>query len=187
MNEELNLNLSHYYDLARDLRSSLRDESLELREKAAQRFMALPEFSNLEAERVLKKKISLRQAKQVVALELGFGDWSDLRLEIEKKIEKIQEQCEGAYLPKGVSKEPGEVVEGDLIVLGEFGNRTYVVDAILMDLFETVACTIGPGVVLRALEPVDFDPNELPDLPDNEEGWEEWSCLTAKALGIEGA
>jgi|SaaInlStandDraft_1057018.scaffolds.fasta_scaffold11791_5 hypothetical protein len=184
MSEELKLDLSYYYDLARDLRSSLRDSEQERRFEAARRMMCLDEYESLEAERVLRKKVSLRQTKKVIAIEHSFEDWPDLRVAIEKKIEDIQQHCEGRYFPRGLPAEVGDVVEGDLILLGSFGEKNYVVDAILLTLFEATTCTIGPGVVLEERDAEDFDPAAVPDLPEEDDGWNAWSLATAEVLGV---
>jgi hypothetical protein len=187
MSKEFRLDLSHYYGLARDLRADLKRHDQHCQREAAERFRQLTDFSSLESDRILRKKISLRQAKEVIAKEQGYGDWPDLRLAIEKAIEDIQQQCEGRYFPKGVPEESGDVVEGDLILLGTFSERCYVVDAILMTLYEAVDCSIGPGVVMMELDAPDFNPEDIPDLPEEDSGWSDWSVLAARALGVEGA
>lgn len=183
MNQD-SLKLQDYYLEAKNLRSALRNEEEGERFAAAQRFSQLEGLQQLELSDIPQKNISLNQAKQVIAKEAGHEDWGQLKIHLSETIESIAEKSGRPFVPGEIPKECGEVITNDIIFLGEFNGQHVAVDAILMDVFDLEASEHGPGYSVSERDPIDFEPENIPDLPDEDEDWQAWGQATAKALGI---
>ena len=160
------------------------DADPDLQSKAARRFSILRGLDNLSLEEIPQKEISLNQAKQVIARELGYVEWSDLKNDIIQKIGAVQEKCGVPFVPGKIPDEAGEVIYSDVIKLGCFSGTHYAIDAILMDLFELRPSLHGPGYEVHVSDPVEFDPERVPDLPDEPHEWPAWSKEMAHVLGL---
>ena len=181
---EGSLNLQDYYLAAKNLRAQLVDEDQGVRQEAAQRFTRLVGLENLPVEEIPTKSISLNQAKQVISQEAGFDNWGQLKVDLSQKVENIQQQSGNLFVPGEAPNSSGDVVSNDIIVLGTFNDKLYAVDAILLDLYELKPSTFGPGYEVIEMDPVDFEPEAIPDIPDEEDEWEDWGVSMAKALGL---
>jgi hypothetical protein len=178
------LNLQDFYLAAKSLRRDLISVNKEERLGAAERFASLTPLSVLTLEDICTKKISLNQAKQVIAHEMGHQDWGVLKQDLADKIQAIEDKSQCHFVPGELPLEPGEVISGDVIFLGTFKGQTYAIDAILIDVFELKTSPHGPGYEVHPLEPMDFDPEVLPEIPEEEDAWTAWSQGTAEALGL---
>ena len=187
MNQSLSndsLDIQDYYHSAKSLRRDLLSMDENKRLTAAERFSSLSHLEHLSPEAICKKKISLNQAKQVIAKEMDQPDWAQLKQDLMAKIEAIEEETGRAFVPGKIPDEPGEVISGDVIYLGEFKGHQYAIDAISIDVYQLHISGHGPGFEVQGLEPIDFDPEQLPDIPEEESQWTDWSEKTAKALGL---
>jgi hypothetical protein len=178
------LDLQDFYRAAKNLRAKLLDTDPDVQSKAAVRFSVLRGLDKLTIEEIPQKDISLNQAKQVIARELGYVEWADLKNDLQEKIQAIQMKTGVRFIPGIIPLEAGDVIQGDVIKLGCFSNTHYAIDAILLDVFELHKSPHGPGYELHALDPIDFDPDRIPDLPDEEHEWPEWSKEMAHVLGL---
>ena len=178
------LDIQEYYRAAKNLRAKLLDRDPDTQSKAASRFAILRGLDTLTIEEIPQKEISLNQAKQVIARELGYVEWSDLKIDLQEKIDAIQIQCHVPFIPRAIPDEAGEVIYGDVIKLGFYSGIHYAIDAILMDLYELKPSRLGPGFEVHIADPVEFDPERIPDLPDDAHEWPEWSKEMAHVLGL---
>ena len=181
---EGSLRLEDYYLAAKNLRSELMNADPEVQQKAAARFTGLVGFETLPLEQIPSKKISLNQAKQVIAQEASFENWGQLKVDLSQKVEAIQQQAGNLFVPGEAPNSTGDVVSNDIIILGTFNDKLYAVDAILLDLYELKPSQLGPGYEVIEMDPVEFEPESIPDIPDEEDQWEAWGVSMAQALGL---
>jgi hypothetical protein len=181
---ETSLSLQDFYLEAKNLRSQLRDSDDGVKMAAAQRFTNLSGLDAIPAEEIPDKKISLNQAKQVIAQERGQESWGHLKIHLAEKVQAIQEKCEALFVPGQMPNEAGEVISNDIIFLGTFAEQSYAIDAILMDLYAIAMSEHGPGYEVRELDPVDFDPDAVPDIPEDDNEWGAWGVSMAKVMGL---
>jgi hypothetical protein len=181
---ENSLRLQDYYLAAKNLRAHLMNEDESVQQVAAARFTKLVGLETLPVNEIPQKKISLNQAKQVIAQEAGFENWGQLKVDLSQKVETIQEQAGNLFVPGEAPNSSGDVVSNDIIVLGHFNDTLYAVDAILLDLYQLKPSELGPGYEVIEMDPVDFDPEAIPDIPEEEDQWDAWGIAMAKALGL---
>jgi hypothetical protein len=160
------------------------NEDENVQQVAAARFTKLVGLETLPVNEIPQKKISLNQAKQVIAQEAGFENWGQLKVDLSQKVETIQEQAGNLFVPGEAPNSSGDVVSNDIIVLGHFNDTLYAVDAILLDLYQLKPSELGPGYEVIEMDPVDFDPESIPDIPEEEDHWDAWGIAMAKALGL---
>jgi hypothetical protein len=178
------LDIQDYYHSAKSLRRDLLSMDDDIRHQAAERFRSLSHLEHLGPDAISKKRISLNQAKQVIAKEMNQPDWANLKQDLMAKIEAIEEETGRAFVAGDMPNEAGEVISGDVIYLGQFNDHNYAIDAISIDVYQLYTSSHGPGFEVQALEPIDFDPEQLPDIPEEESQWSDWSQKTAKTLGL---
>lgn len=170
----ISLSISDHYESARTLRLALNAEG-EAHDLALERHLkVIPDFD--------ERMSTLAQAKRVIAMELGHGSWANLKLAIDEEVEQIRQGSEHYFIPGALPKEAGDVVEGDVVVLGDKGGRVLAMDVILFDLYELEV--VDRGYQIRPMDPPEFDPETMPDLPDDGEDWSAWGKACFRSLGI---
>lgn len=64
------------------LLKSLRSQDSAISQKAAKRFLRLPEFGNFSFEEIIQFEMKRKHALVVIAMEKGFTSWADLKCQL---------------------------------------------------------------------------------------------------------
>lgn len=122
--------------------------------------------------KILRKKLSLADAKVMIATQHGFSSWADLRQAIDEQIQ-IRVEAFGNFIPEDNVFEAGDVVKNDVVFIGEKNKSKFAVDMILETVFELTPDKEGYGFLMRSSEK-SLAEGSLPD-PDDFSDWNLWA------------